>query len=1236
MSGENLSHSNNIQSSDNSEWDLTPEEQQQFALSKTLDKWKEAEQEKESEHKSGENPNHDNGKQKFDASEWNLTPEELAFREQMLKEYKDGLKKEAEKDDSEGLSEMYRNIEELIKTNEQLAKLDVRLTPEEIADQEEADSIAKVQETETELAKELETEQGKEAETAQAQEAEIAQAEAVEEAQAEENEEAQTEAVEEAQAEEQEEGLSKEEIESMQKELDDISAKLEETEQAQEIESMQKELAEIDEKLEELGSTPLAAISADWTHDKRELAHDLAEQALNAETAKGNIIKKLWKGTLFKKYYEQKYIREFMDGARKDEQGRSVNDLIKEQNEDVMARFVLGATEDMRYIHEKIGKKNKDGSYDGEKLIPADEQTNQEIREAIEDYARRRPRYGEKVSELDDEFKDEINRILHCAIDDGRMQAGTKTNNYLDVAREAARRYELVAENAKNKAEQDIAMAQVMYGFQVYNADVRNNVRTEAHRDAIDKIVNKLESSSLGRFIPAEVLAGAAGIAAGLTQTGARAIGGAGLGIAVSSITAGLKERNRITEDRARMMRDAASGLEYDGNTKYEARVGGTLYDMKSAADLTAAIENAMNSEGEDKFEKLMQAIAEARVRIDFSDSEQKDLISFSSAKDRGKERLALDIAVIRAEKAVADEDKEFLAMLKKQVRNEITENVNEQDEDFKKFRAYSAMKKAGKSLALGAAVFFGSQEVMAAIDPNKIGVFEKAGLLKTENAANADETLLAKGFGKLTGDLGIENSIQTDTVQVTADNPEEIARLEAEGYTKVDTKLGCSTVEGTTVKDIDPSASDLRANVKYDGWANNGTKISDGNELRAHIENGKFVSTMRGSSTMNGRVIDYDTSNVKAFVTVGDSKFEVIGKLNENGQMTWGENGVFEIAGGNGSTIQAIGPNGEKLYHYFEIVADNGVDENGVQHIIPFATDVGKNSFAGKIQQITENIVDHPTTYTFAKDIAVVDNVARGVTTAGIGFAPETARQGLGAVHQAPIPERPAPVVETVETAESAEAPEAPEETPEEAPAETPAEQGTEQPAEEQTTEEQTAEEQTTEEVTETTEGVDTSRFDGTPLDNQSDRSSAPAEPAEPAEPTGEPTEPTEPAAPEGEPTEPAAPEGEPTEPTEPQSSESREETEAEAWFDDIMNELESNKALIGEKGISIISNANRLGSMDHNAQSEWGEWWNSLSEDGKNFIRGIMNKISSSEHHYHTNRGRAFLQWFNMNGLA
>ena len=50
-------------------------------------------------------------------------------------------------------------------------------------------------------------------------------------------------------------------------------------------------------------------------------------------------------------------------------------------------------------------------------------------------------------------------------------------------------------------------------------------------------------------------------------------------------------------------------------------------------------------------------------------------------------------------------------------------------------------------------------------------------------------------------------------------------------------------------------------------------------------------------------------------------------------------------------------------------------------------ATDVGANSFAGKIQQVVDVATETPATYA----------LYRGIDLSGVGFAPETARTGLG-----------------------------------------------------------------------------------------------------------------------------------------------------------------------------------------------------------------------------------------------
>lgn len=723
-------------------------------------------------------------------------------------------------------------------------------------------------------------------------------------------------------------------------------------------------------QIEEL-SRPLAAINADLSHDQRELAHDLAEQDLNSEVSKSGFFKKLWKGTLFKKYYTKKYEGEYLTGDR-ERDGKTIHELAKERSKSAIERFVLGATEDAAYIHGAAG----------EKLTEADAETTAKVKAAIEKFASAEIPEGKTLEDLKLQFMEDLGRSKAEAADEGKKIDGRLIDNYLDVAIQA-RAY----------VEHNHAIEDVMEGFKVYNAEVRDGVRTDVHRDNIDKIVNKLEGSAIGAIVPAQFIAGAASIAMGITQSGARAVAGVAGGLLVSSALSGLKERNRVTEDRARMMRDAANGLEYgakNGQSKYEARIGGTLYDLQKASDLTANIENALKMDaGEARDKALMAAIAEARIRVDFSDSESKDLIAYSSEDKRGDERLALDMALIRAEKSLPENLAEQLGAVKTHLGTEIADSVDKTDRDFRRTRTALAMKKAGKTLVVSAATFVASQEIIAALDPGKVGLLEKAGIIKTENSADASETLLASAF-KFNGANQVHT---TDPIRVEATDQATINQLEQAGYTRSEAEAAWTSTD-TRLENIDPSSSTSAVRVQYDGWANNSTAVSDGNEISAYLRDGQFVSTMRGNSTFGSEVLNYESlasaGQVKGFITIDGTKFEIASKLNEAGQLTWGEGGVFTTT--TGDVIRAVGDNGEKLYKYFEIAVDRGVDANGIQHIIPLATDVGRDTFSGTIQQAVSTVVEHPAVYEFVKTTESIG----GLTMAG-AFMPETARNGLG-----------------------------------------------------------------------------------------------------------------------------------------------------------------------------------------------------------------------------------------------
>ena len=947
---------------------------------------------------------------------------------------------------------------------------------------------------------------------------------------------------------------------------------------------------------------PLAVINADWSHDAKEMAHDLAEQFLNKEIAEAKGLKRIgkaiWHGNFARKYFEQKYTKEFLNGEKTDEQGRTIKDIIKEQKDSVIERFTLGIVEnDRRFVHEKAGESIE---------VSKDEKTNEAVKHAIEDYARARLKPGEKnLKDLNREFQNEVNRIMQEAMDDGRIprEGNIKTSNYLSVAQQAAEYYQELAKDARTAAEHDVAMEEVMAGFRIYNAEVRNGVRTEAHREGIDKIVDWAEKHHVA--VPSEIIAGAAGAAMALTQTGARAIFGAAGGIIASSAISGLRERNRVTEDRIRMMRDIANGMEYGGQgsqedienlkgaakrtAKYEQRIDGTLYDMQKATDLTSRIEAVMEDrEGENHTRELLSAIAEARVRINFSDAEQKDLISYSSADKRGEERLKLDIALIKAEKSLSEQDKTIVRIMKEEILNKIIDGyddesgkhhagVEEKDKDFKKLRAMAALKKSGKSLALGAAFFFGSQEISAAISPEKIGIFEKAGILKTTNNREAEETIIASGFGFNRGKY-IENVKEyTNTVENVSD-PKQIEYYEQNGYTKTEVQSAYS--EATrSVTGVDPSKSTARIEVKYDGWADNGTKVSDGNELRAYIQNGKFISNMRGSSTMNGQTINYDPTATKGFLTIGDAKFEVVGDIDANGQLSWGENGVFTTT--TGETIRAIGDNGEKLYRYFEVAIDNGV-EDGVQHIIPLATDVGANTFSGQIEQIVEEAIEQPAVYTFSKTFPIAKTFIRDVNTSGLAFGIPLTRTNLGAAR--------APEAPTMEVS-----------------------------ATENTTNTNSTAENTTEATTETTSESSPQAPEATseaaePQDTANAPESAPVA-SESAPATQEGT------TPEGAP----ATQGDTATGTETAPDN---ESEPDTFSDRILNEINNVKDLIGENGVKFMTNTDSI----FGDTSEYTNWWNSLSENGRNAVRSIIDRIESSDEDMPA-WGRRFRAWYSAN---
>lgn len=954
-------------------------------------------------------------------------------------------------------------------------------------------------------------------------------------------------------------------------------AKAEEEERKKLEEQCQREIDELEAKL---FPNPLVAINADFTNDRHELAHDLAEQALNEENAKSGLIKRLWKGTLFKKFFQEKTEREFLEGKRtvkEDDKEFTVNDLVARRSGSAIRRFVMSAVENEDgYIHRNAGEDIKE----------ADAETTALVKRAIENFASAKIPEGGSLKDLKLNLENEIEQGIAEARDNGKMVDTLNVKNYIDVAIEARKR-----------VEHGLAMERVMEGFKVYNAEVRDNIRTKAHRDNIDKIVNKIESTKVGQLIPGEILAGGLTIAAAVGRFG---IGLVGLGLASSTAISGLKERNRITEDRTRMLRDVANGGTYNGQksdaeinklkgrakriAKYEQRIGGTLYQLEKASDLIGNIKDA-----KDKKETL-RAIAAARVRIEVSDSESKDLIAYSSEDNRGSERLALDIAVIKAEKSLSEEDQKTLETMKKLIKREIMGGVDKNDENFQRERAKLAILKSAKTLAIGAAMAAGAhyimenmqqaQEVVQADSAAVSGAAKQVGM--------GEQPIIGEQFG--TGEAGA-NIVSTKTVN--ADDTETIAELNRQGYvksTQVQSEYPIVETRDHVIEDINPN--ELGGKIKVVGYANNGTKGADFNELRLHARDGQMVSTMRGTSTMGGESFDYaelvNADKIKGIINIDGVEIEVQSSINANGQLTWGENGIFTTT--TGETIKGFGDNGEELFKYFRVAAEvgNGPDADGVTNVVSLATEVGKNSseaVISKIEKVREIVGTRPAVDLYVKmsnsgianaaadaanaaatgaaiNVATGSaiNVATGAAAnvagvtntasdafASFAFAPETNRTGLGGVIRPESPVAPAPEAEPAPEQETEPAP-----VPEAEPA--PAEQ-------------------------------------------------APASEPAPAAPT------------------------ESTLATEVESA-----PDASAFEGIHRSIIEASRPIIGNASADILLDTT---GYDNSKDTLYQEWWSSLSEAQKNEVISIANDINTDAKNHNIDLAKSLRFWLGINNL-
>ena len=249
---------------------------------------------------------------------------------------------------------------------------------------------------------------------------------------------------------------------------------LTEEEKKKRIEELLKRNAELKAILSPDSQKPLIAVNADFTDSRKNLAHDLAKSSLESElSAKKGLSKvfgRIWKGTFFKKHYEDKYASEFEKGERKDAEGKTIDEIIDLHKEDAIKNFIEKTTFDLN--NQTSGNLEKDT------------ETTDKIKPIIMNFAEKIQESSQKnnnnLADLKHEFSEEINR----ALPQGDPANKNLANNYFEVAVQAAERIT-----------HELGVEYIMRGFAVYNAKILDGF-TDIHRNNVNRIITSIDLSS--------------------------------------------------------------------------------------------------------------------------------------------------------------------------------------------------------------------------------------------------------------------------------------------------------------------------------------------------------------------------------------------------------------------------------------------------------------------------------------------------------------------------------------------------------------------------------------------------------------------------------------------------------------------------------------------------------------------------------------------------------------------
>jgi hypothetical protein len=493
--------------------------------------------------------------------------------------------------------------------------------------------------------------------------------------------------------------------------------------------------------LKKLREAKVAVVNIDDLAERE--ARKAADAHMTESKDSSNFLKKLWKHTFFDEYYRQKEVnrvREEIKSKGDIYAGRIDNSQNGRRNRGSMYNLNGSGPDRTSHNNAMVAVSERftsdyDGTItDGEEKKLLDNSSaeainaKKEIKDLVTKYA------TSAMSE--DAFIAEKGRLLHILKDQDLLKgAGAYADNLLEIAK-----------NARLAIEHGATLQDLEFDTDVIIGKAKSALKTEAHFNKVDKLVDSMKKSKIGRFVSPAVLSTATGLVYSATvgfgarflRSKAAAIGTFGGSVAFSSLLAGVNESQRLAEERKQHGLEMAEGQTFEDGSKRREQMEEYQYKMETAADLTKLLEQAVES-GDSQ--RVMSMLSEIDARRSLNARKKVDLISYSSIGSVEKENTDLTILTAKAKVDIRNKVAaglmtlppgenldSHLAKLIQTVEDSLLggdAGLDAKDKAFRKYKIKRVAHKVGLTILTGLTIGAIAQEGVALVKDNVQGLIE-------------------------------------------------------------------------------------------------------------------------------------------------------------------------------------------------------------------------------------------------------------------------------------------------------------------------------------------------------------------------------------------------------------------------------------------------------------------------------------------------------------------------------